>query len=82
MAVNTLIENNFLIVDEGTSNAEYFNASWCGIDFTDEAVIITDFGKNGNQGKSKTILFTDFTYASVAYATKAAIATILSDKIG
>lgn len=82
MAVNTLIENNFLIVDEGTDNAQYFNAAWCGIDFSDEAVIITDFGRMGMQGKSISILFTDFTYDDVAYATKAAIATVLSDKIG
>lgn len=82
MAVNTLVDNNFLIVDEGTANAEYFNKSWCSLDFTDEAVIITDQGRFGTQGKSKTILFTDFQYDSVAYSTKATIFGVLKDKIG
>ncbi|NNE30728.1 MAG: hypothetical protein HKN40_00005, partial [Winogradskyella sp.] len=54
----------------------------CTMDFTDEAVIITDQGRAGTQGKSVSILFTDFEYDSTAYATKAAIHDILKDKIG
>lgn len=82
MAVNTLIDNNFFIVDEGTANDQYFNAAWCSLEFTDEAVIITDQGRNGTQGKSATILFTDFEYDSTAYSTKSAIFGVLKDKLG
>lgn len=82
MAVNTLIDNNFLIVDQGTANEVYFNASWCSIDFTSDSVIITDQGKRGNVGESVTIAFTDFQYDSVAYSTKAAIFGVLKDKLG
>lgn len=82
MAVNTLIDNNFLIVDEGTANEVYFNASWCSIDFTSDSVIITDQGKKGNAGKSVTIAFAEFEYDSVAYSTKSAIFDVLKDKLG
>lgn len=82
MARNTLLDNNFFIIDEGTSNDKYFNASWCSIEFTDEAVVITDQGRLGTQGVSESILFTDFQYDSVAYSTKATIFGVLKDKLG
>lgn len=82
MAVNTLIDSNFFIVDEGTANEVYFNATWCSLDFNPDSVVITDQGKIGNAGKSVTIAFTEFQYDSVSYATKAAIFGVLKDKLG
>lgn len=82
MAINTLIDEKYLIIDEGTANAEYFNASWTSMDFVSDAVILTDQGRFGTQGKSYTIPFADFEYNSVAYSTKATIFGVLKDKIG
>ena len=86
MAVNTLIEGNFLIINEGTADAVYWNASWISIYFDSDSVYLVnnslpdgDISWRENPIK---ILFTDFQYDSVAYSTKGTIATILSDKIG
>lgn len=82
MAINTLIENNYLVIDQGTANEIHFQASRTDMEFTDVAVILTDYTKNGNLGQSVTIAFTDFQYNSVAYSTKDTIFDILKDKIG
>lgn len=74
-------ENNILKIITPTKNY-YFNAGWCTMDFTDEAVIITDEGKS-QYGESVTILFTEFEDAGgTPYSTEANIVTYLSDKIG
>ncbi len=79
--MNLLVDNNFLILDNGVKK-KYFNATWCSLEFTNDSVIITDQGKIGNSGVSESILFTDFQYDSVNYSTETTIFNILKDKIG
>ncbi|NQY44051.1 MAG: hypothetical protein HRT87_11995 [Legionellales bacterium] len=78
---NTTVEGNFLVIDDGVKK-KYFNASWCSLEFTDEAVIITDQGKLGVSGTSETILFTEFQFGGSAYATEALIFAQLNSVIG
>ena len=78
-------ENNLLIIDDGVK-IKYLNAAWCSISFGGAEVIITDEGSQQFPVRHR-ILFTLFqggeaTPWTTAYATEAAIATYLSDKIG
>ena len=79
--MNLLVDNNFLILDNGTKK-KYFNIAWCSLEFTTDSVIVTDQGKLGNIGRTESILFTEFQYDSVNYSTETAIFDILKDKIG
>jgi hypothetical protein len=89
MAINTVIEGNFLKIDNGVK-IHYWNAAWVSIFFDATNVYLKynseDLLKvewNRSNGPSPyQIPMADFTYDSVAYVTEAAIATILSDKIG
>ena len=78
MATNLLIEGNLLKVDDGVK-IHYLNAAWVSIYFDDTKVYLR---YNSEERTHIGILFTDFTYDGTGYVTEAAIATILSDKIG
>lgn len=84
MATKVGLENNILKIDDGVKIL-YHNAVWCDMDFTSDSVIIRNIGINDIlEHRTYThILFTEFQdLASTPYATEAAIATYLSDKIG
>jgi len=84
MAIKVGLENNILKIDNGVK-ISYFNASWCSMLFTSTQVIIHDASKVDVVFLESpyTILFTEFQdLAATPYATEAAIATYLSDKIG
>jgi len=84
MAIKVGLENNILKIDNGVK-IEYFNAAWCNMLFTATQVHITDNSKPGQVSLNNPyiILFTEFQdLAATPYATEAAIATYLSDKIG
>ena len=79
-------ENNLLIIDDGVNPIEYLNAAWCSISFGGAEVIITEEGSQQFPVRHR-ILFTLFQGGesspfTTAYATEAAIATYLSNKIG
>ena len=84
MAIKVGLENNILKIDDGTT-IQYFNAGWCSMVFTATQVVIHDASKVDVifLESPYTILFTEFQdLAATPYATEAAIATYLSDKIG
>ena len=84
MAIKVGLENNILKIDDGVKIL-YHNAVWCDMDFTDNSVIIRNMGINDNTEykTNSNILFTEFQdLEETPYATEAAIATYLSDKIG
>ena len=84
MAVKVGLENNILKIDDGVKIL-YHNAAWCDMDFSPTDVIITNQGmaNKPSQVSVHIIPFTEFQdLAATPYATEAAIATYLSDKIG
>ena len=82
MATKVGLQNNILKIDDGTANIQYLNAGWCSMRFDSEYVFINDMGKNAG-GKEYPILLSEFQdFSGTPYATEAAIATYLSDKIG
>ena len=81
MATLVGLENNILKINNGTK-IEYLNAAWCSMEFTGSSVKIIDESKSGD-GYAYEVLFADFQdLEATPYATEAAIATYLSDKIG
>ena len=86
MAVNTVIEGNILKIDDGVK-IEYFNAGWVSISFDADNVYLfnnatTSLKELQSFKNPYKILKTDFQYNAVSITTEAAIATVLSDKIG
>ena len=84
MAVQVGLENNILKIDDGVK-IEYFNAAWCSMFFSATEVYIKHNSepKQDHLQNPYVILFTEFQDLSATpYATEAAIATYLSDKIG
>jgi len=85
MAVNLVIDGNFLMVDTTGTNTPW-NAAWVSIFFGTDSVYIKYNSEPDVQNAGLTnplkILFTDFQYDSVAYSTKADIIGVIKDKIG
>lgn len=84
MAVKVGLENNILKIDDGVK-IQYFNAAWCSMYFDATRVFIKHNSepKQDHLQNPYEILFTEFQdLDSTPYATEAAIATYLSDKIG
>ena len=86
MAVNLLKEGNLLKINVGGSKVLYWNSAWVSISFDSDEVFLTNNSLPDSDDEWRKnpypITFTDFQYDGVGYATEAAIATILSDKIG
>ena len=84
MAIKVGLENNLLKIDDGVKIL-YHNAAWCNVVFSPTDAVITNQGiSDAPSKKSISIIpFTEFQdLAGTPYATEAAIATYLSDKIG
>ena len=83
MAVNTVIDGNFLVIDNG-SKKEYWSSAWISIRFDDDYVYLTNdvlpaIVANNNPYQ---IPLADFEYNSVSIVTEALIFAELKDKIG
>ena len=85
MAVNLVIDGNFLMVDTTGENIPW-NAAWVSIFFGTSSVFIKynsePDAQNAGLKNPLEIPLADFTYDGTPYITKAAIIGILKDKIG
>ena len=83
MAVNTVIDGNFLVIDNGVKK-EYWSSAWISIRFDSDYVYLTNdvlpaIAANNNPYQ---IPLADFEYNSVSIVTEALIFAELKDRIG
>ena len=84
MAVNTVIDGNFLVIDDGSAHPERWSSAWISIRFDDDYVYLTNdvlpaIEANNNPYQ---IALADFQYNGVAAITETAIFTALKSLIG
>ncbi len=83
MAVNTVIDGNFLVIDDGGAK-DYWSSAWVSISFDATHVFLTNDVLQAMEGNNnpRQILLTDFEYNDVSIVTEALIFAELKDKIG
>ena len=83
MAVNTVIDGNFLVIDNG-SKKYYWSSAWISISFDAEYVYLTNdvLPAQVENNNPYQIALADFEYNSVSIVTEALIFAELKDKIG
>ena len=84
MAVNVVIDENFLVIDDGVNPKDYWSSGLISIRFDDKHVFLTNdvLQAQGSNNNPRQILLTDFQYNSASIVTEALIFAELKDKIG
>ena len=83
MAVNTVIDENFLVIDDGVKKV-YWSSGLISIRFDAEHVFLTNDVLQATEANNNPyqILLSDFQYNAVGIVTEPLIFAALKDKIG
>ena len=84
MAVNCVIDGNFLVIDDGVTAKQYWSSGLISISFDATHVFLTNdvLQAQVSNNNPRQILLTDFEYNSTPKTTEALIFAELKDKIG
>ena len=83
MAINTIIDGNFLVIDDGVKK-QYWSSGWVSIRFDSENVFLTNDVLQSQAGNEnpRQIALSDFEYDGASIVTEDLIFAELKDKIG
>jgi len=84
MAVNCVIDGNFLVIDNGSAHPERWSSAWISIRFDDDYVYLTNdvLPAQVENNNPYQIALADFEYNSVSIVTEPLIFAALKTLIG